>query len=203
MSNEFEARKKLKREFFKKKSCEGKIKYLDDTSARARAERDKKEHSKRHLKGRPDGHRAYSCIFCGFWHVGTFTNPNFREDFYEVVDKGYGIHIKFFKQGEKADSLYQEGLIKKEELKDGAYYLGWSRHAKVARWHAEENLFFYFKKTNDEETEEGVPYLLEAGSHFFFVPVSETRPTARQLVYAAFGESPPAKRLRPRSRDRR
>lgn len=45
--------------------CEGKIRYLDQTSAEARAARDRARYRDAKFCD------AYQCSFCKFWHVGT------------------------------------------------------------------------------------------------------------------------------------
>ena len=47
---------------------------------------------------------------------------------------------------EELDAAYIKGMLRKEQLRDGQYYWGICRNARVARWSAKHQLFFHQRK---------------------------------------------------------
>lgn len=184
-------RQTLKEHYQRKNGCEGKRRYLDESSARSRAEWDREKfYSKK--KRREGGHRPYRCQFCGWWHIGTPTNPHFREDFVELVKKAESIHQRFESpDGMEFDEALELGMKKEEELEHGKYYVGFTRGAAVARWHA-VNRKFYFQ-TTDRATRERVireaDYPYEEFFTELFVPLETVGPSRNQAVSIYFEAS--------------
>lgn len=187
------------REFHKKKNgCDGKIKYLDEASARSRADRDKKE--LRDKRRKKDGaHRPYRCQFCGYWHIGTIKNPAFRMDFVEMIKKGEQLLKEIPSKdtrlvGSRTDlrPAYERGMLGLEDLIHGDYYLGYSKHAVVARWHEEKRRFFYQRWSNrdaHEKFEASAPHPEHDEGGIVFLPLDRTEPTFNQMVSKNFEEA--------------
>jgi|GEM_PF-3064084 len=193
-----EIRKTLKEHYHKKNGCEGKRKYLDESSAQSRAAYDK-QRFKGHKRKGEEAHRPYRCVFCTYWHIGTPTNPNYRQDFKEVVEKAQLIHagVPIFRPERNLprpdlSSLYLKGLLKKENLIHGEYYIGYCKFAVVARWHSENGLFYY--QTDGRENSR--PHPADDIGGDIFTPVDKIQPTRNQRVYEAFGEAHPIERPR-------
>jgi predicted RNA-binding Zn-ribbon protein involved in translation (DUF1610 family) len=55
--------------------CEGKIKHLDETSARAACEAWKDTVKRKRWGKSYKRLNAYKCRECGFWHVGRWADP--------------------------------------------------------------------------------------------------------------------------------
>lgn len=200
-----EIREILRQHAAKQKGCEGKQKYLDEYSARSRASRDKGLYRGKRKKAE-GAHRPYRCQFCTYWHIGTISNPSFRTDFQELTNKAkdlwYGI-IPFapWRDRERPDlsALFERGLVKKEELAHGEYYIGYTKKAVVARWHETDGLFYYqawiLKAGGEDERKTiGSPHPSDDAGSDIFVPVDKTRPTRNQSVYEPFGEACPVER---------
>lgn len=46
---------------------------------------------------------------------------------------------------EQLEAAYAAGMLRKEQLEDGAYYRGSCRNAQVARWHAGAQTFVHWR----------------------------------------------------------
>lgn len=193
-----EIRDAIRDQHQKQNGCDGKMRYLDEASANSRAKRDK-EQFRGKKKKREGAHRAYRCKFCGYWHLGTIKNPTFRHDFVEIIKRGEEILKKIApcdtrKTGPRTDleERYAEGMMRPETLIHGEYYLGYSKHAVVARWHAQRKRFFYQKWSSREaqaRVELSAPHPENDDGGFVFVPIDLTKPTFNQMVDTGFEEA--------------
>lgn len=199
-----EIRKALKEHHTRKAGCEGKRKYMDEGSARSRATWDKENF--RGAKRKAEGaHRPYRCKFCGYWHLGTIKNPAFRADYEERIKQGMALHMEvpLYKPWTGANrpdlsNLVERGMIRKEDLVHGEYYIGYAKWAVVARWHGENELFYYQARRLDKagvetRSEAKVPHAVDDRGGDIFVPVDKTLPTHNQRVHEQFGDSPEGK----------
>ena len=55
------------------------------------------------------------------------------------------IHLPPNPTPEQLDAAYAQGLLRKEQLEDGAYYSGDCRNAQMARWHAAAQVFVHWR----------------------------------------------------------
>jgi hypothetical protein len=68
------------------------------------------------------------------------------------------------------DKLYEAGVLRKEELEDGAAYTGRCRNAGEAVWHAEKNCFTYTRHKWGGSFPEDINHLADDDGHDLFVP---------------------------------
>lgn len=183
-----EIRQTLREHYQRTHGCEGKRRYLDEASAASRAKWDKEKFYKG-KKRREGGHRPYKCQFCGLWHLGTPTNPYFRSDFVDLVKKAESIFLAFERPGGmEFDEALSLGMLREEDLVHGAYYIGFTKVAVVARWHAERRKF-YFQHTAKHTRERVIGWADYPYEEFFtdlFVPIETTGPTRNQMVSIYF-----------------
>jgi len=126
------------------------------------------------------------------------SNPNFRKDFDEITRRASAMHkeLPVHRPEWKTPRpdltpFYEQGLVRKEDLQHGAYYLGSCKHSAVARWHATDRLFFYVTRRFGGEAEEGIPHPADDCGEDVFVALTTTNPTLNQRVYSAFDEPVP------------
>jgi hypothetical protein len=83
----------------------------------------------------------------------------------------------------KLQSAYKEGMLKRTELKDGRYYLGYCRNAVVAQWDQGSKRFFHVRTKFGSRFIESIPHPEDDGGYDIFVPVKRVRPTEEQKVW--------------------
>lgn len=81
---------------------------------------------------------------------------------------------------------YFLGLIRKEDLVHGEYYLGSCRNADVARWDGKRQLFRHVRHKFGDSFEEDIPHPEDQDGYDIFVPVMKVEPAPGQKVYEGF-----------------
>jgi hypothetical protein len=66
------------------------------------------------------------------------------------------------------DAAYAQGMLRKEQLRDGEYYWGVCRNARVARWSAKHQLFFHQRKKFEHWFVESIPHPVDEKTNFMF-----------------------------------
>jgi hypothetical protein len=69
--------------------------------------------------------------------------------------------------------FYERGMLKKEQLVHGKYYLGSCRNASVARWHEGNNCFRHVRHKFGDAFEEDIFHPADDDGFDVFVPVTE------------------------------
>ena len=78
--------------------------------------------------------------------------------------------------------LYKNGILKKEELKDGKYYLGKCRNANVAKWDEQGKCFWYMRNKFGSTFPEKINHLQDDNRFDLFVPLKEVEPKDNEIV---------------------
>jgi hypothetical protein len=78
---------------------------------------------------------------------------------------------------EDLERAYSAGLLRKEALEHGAYYLGHCRNASVARWHAAAQCFFYRRYKFGSTFIEEIRHPEDERSYDVFLPMARIEPT--------------------------
>jgi hypothetical protein len=73
------------------------------------------------------------------------------------------------------EKAYEEGLIRKSNLKDGKSYKGSCRNATVAVWHAEKNCFTYQRTKWGNTFPEDIKHPEDDDGYDLFLPVEEVK----------------------------
>lgn len=96
--------------------------------------------------------------------------------------------LPLWRGGERADlsPFYSEGLLKKEQLEHGKYYIGACRNARVARWNAAEQTFRHVRHKFGNVFEEDIPHPADCNGFDVFACVEETTPTTSEIVTEGF-----------------
>jgi hypothetical protein len=104
--------------------------------------------------------------------------------------KIYNRELKIYEETNKPrpdlSSFYNEGLLKKEQLEHGKYYLGYCRNAIIARWNQNTNLFYYVRTKFGDSYEEDIPHPEDCDGHDIFVPIREIEPSEGDKVTNTF-----------------
>lgn len=66
---------------------------------------------------------------------------------------------------------YEAGVIKKEDLEDGAYYWGTCRNASIARWDGKE--FWYIRQKFGSTFAESINHLEDDNGYDLFIPLKK------------------------------
>jgi len=74
---------------------------------------------------------------------------------------------------EELEEAYKQGLIRKSDLKHGAYYLGTCRNANIAIWDAKKNVFYYLRSKFGAIFEESINHPEDDNSFDVFLPMEE------------------------------
>src|SRR5574338_1481717 len=85
-------------------------------------------------------------------------------------------------KAEELEKAYAAGMIKKENLKDGQYYLGHCRNARVALWSSELNQFVYRRYKFGDFLTETIMHPADDDQFDLFVPVAEIEPEDKEKV---------------------
>lgn len=78
--------------------------------------------------------------------------------------------------------LFKNGVLKKEELKDGKYYLGKCRNANVAKWDEQGKCFWYMRNKFGCTFPEKINHLQDDDGFDLFVPLKEVEPNENEIV---------------------
>jgi hypothetical protein len=71
------------------------------------------------------------------------------------------------------DKLYDAGVLRKEELEDGAKYIGKCRNAGEAVWHKDKNCFTYLRHKMGGAFDEDINHLADDDGFDLFVPIKK------------------------------
>lgn len=74
---------------------------------------------------------------------------------------------------EKLEQAYAEGMIRKEDLRDGVTYLGTCRNANEAVWHADKERFTYMRTKLGSTFPEDIVHPVDDLGFDIFIPVAE------------------------------
>lgn len=74
------------------------------------------------------------------------------------------------------------GLVRKQDLKDGAYYYGTCRNARVARWDVKKNQFTYMRTKFGSSFPEDIRHPEDDDGFDLFLPVEEVQPEEREVI---------------------
>jgi hypothetical protein len=81
------------------------------------------------------------------------------------------------------EKAYARGMIRKEDLQDGAYYAGACRNAEVARWSKSNNAFVYMRTKFGDTFPEPICHPADDnGFDLFFPLIKIDNPTADEKV---------------------
>ena len=68
------------------------------------------------------------------------------------------------------DDYYKLGVLKKDDLVDGAYYFGTCRNADIAKWDAKGNCFWYMRYKVGLAFSEKINHISDDNKFDLFVP---------------------------------
>jgi len=68
------------------------------------------------------------------------------------------------------DSYYDAGVIRKDDLVDGAYYQGDCRNSSVALWDANGNCFWYMRSKFSDAYKEKINHIADDNGYDLFMP---------------------------------
>ena len=83
---------------------------------------------------------------------------------------------------ELLEAAYKAGLMKKEQLQDGQYYVGSCRNASVAKWCLDENCFKYRRYKWGSHYVEPIYHPADFNGFDVFVALEECTPTEEQKI---------------------
>ena len=72
---------------------------------------------------------------------------------------------------------YEKGIVKKEDLIDGAFYLGLCRNAGIAKWDAEKNVFWYLRFKMGTKYFEKINHISDDDGYDLFLPTEVYKET--------------------------
>jgi hypothetical protein len=81
------------------------------------------------------------------------------------------------------EEAYKDGLLRKDQLEDGCYYLGHCRNASVAKWDAKADKFFYVRTKFSARFCEDINYVADDNGYDLFTPTEKVEPTEHQKVW--------------------
>lgn len=79
-------------------------------------------------------------------------------------------------------AAYEKGMLKKEELEDRQYYLGFCRNAYVAQWLEEENAFYYMRSKFGDIFPEKIYHPEDDNGHDLFIPFKKVDPSDPEII---------------------
>jgi hypothetical protein len=77
---------------------------------------------------------------------------------------------------------YGKGMLRKDQLEDGKYYLGDCRNASVARWHAGKDAFTYMRHKFGDVFPEDISYPTDDPDFDVFTPFQVVEPEDDEKV---------------------
>jgi hypothetical protein len=88
--------------------------------------------------------------------------------FYKILrDKKLSPNVP---KGSNLQDYYDAGVIKKEDLVDGAYYQGICRNSSIAQWSAKDNCFWYMRSKFGYTYKEDINYIADDNGFDLFIP---------------------------------
>lgn len=73
-------------------------------------------------------------------------------------------------KGSNLQDYYDAGVIRKEDLVDGAYYRGICRNASVVKWDAKNNCFWYVRYKWGSSFKEDINHMADDNGYDLFIP---------------------------------
>ena len=80
------------------------------------------------------------------------------------------------------EAAYSKGVLKKDQLEDGQYYLGYCRNAYVAKWVESENAFYYMRKKFKDVFPEKIFHPEDDNERDLFIPFKKVEPTKEEKI---------------------
>ena len=80
------------------------------------------------------------------------------------------------------EAAYAEGMLRKSDLEDGAYYRGYCRNAQVAMWSAEKNKFLYMRQKFTMRFVDAVEHPEDARGYDLFIAFEKTEPSDEEMI---------------------
>ena len=80
------------------------------------------------------------------------------------------------------NAAYQKGMLKKEQLEDKQYYLGYCRNAYVAQWVKEENAFYYMRNKFADFFPEKIFHPADDNDRDLFIPFKKVEPSYSETI---------------------
>jgi hypothetical protein len=97
-----------------------------------------------------------------------------------LADKIYNILRE--NSPENKEEAYRLGMLRKEQLEDGSYYLGHCRNASVAKWNFLKNKFVYMRDKWGSHYAEDIVHIEDDECFDIFVPIEKVIPNENQIV---------------------
>lgn len=72
---------------------------------------------------------------------------------------------------EDLEAAYSQGMLKKEDLKDGEWYLGDSRAGRYGMWHGTDNCFYVTKSSMGMKFGEALNHPADDNGYALFSPI--------------------------------
>lgn len=83
------------------------------------------------------------------------------------------------------EAAYAKGMLKKDQLEDGQYYLGSCRNAYVARWVETDNAFYYMRTKWEDVFPEKIYHPEDDNGKDLFIPYKKVEPTEEEKIKEA------------------
>ena len=83
---------------------------------------------------------------------------------------------------EELESAFAQGMIRKLDLEDGAYYRGYCRNATVALWSASKSCFTYMRQKFDQRFPETICHPEDDNGFDLFIPLERATPQENEIV---------------------
>jgi hypothetical protein len=80
------------------------------------------------------------------------------------------------------EAAYQKGMLSKEQLVDGHYYLGYCRNAYVAKWDSSEKTFCYMRTKWKDIYPEKIFHPEDDNGYDLFIPYKKVEPTEEERI---------------------
>jgi len=80
------------------------------------------------------------------------------------------------------NAAYEKGMLKKEQLEDRQFYLGYCRNAYVAQWVKEENAFFYMRSKFSDVFPEKIYHPENDNQKDVFIPFKKIEPSNSETL---------------------
>lgn len=93
------------------------------------------------------------------------------------------------------ETAYQKGMLGKNQLQNGAYYLGFCPNAFVAKWEKKEQAFFYYMREKFGNIFPEIIFHPEDDNGYnLFIPYRQVEPTAEEVTKEAINVWPVLKK---------
>ena len=106
--------------------------------------------------------QGMACPKCGYDWLDPYGNDKFMRKIYDAkLNTVTGFDV---------NAYYDVGVIKKDDLIDGAYYQGNCRNASIAQWDAKNNCFWYMRNKFGYVYKEDINHLADDNGYDLFIP---------------------------------